>query len=316
MKPQPALWLCLIALCLACLAPAASASKEPARAGEKKKAPAKKAEPALSEEDAAIAEFESQLDFRRGRINLPGGVATLDVPEGFRYLPPEQADKILVEAWGNPPGTKTLGMLFPSDVSPLRAEGWGVVITYKDDGHVDDSDAASIDYDEMLAQMKKDSAEGNREREKEGYEPATLVGWAAPPRYDAASHKLYWARELSFPSAPEHTLNYDIRVLGREGVLSFNAVAGMSKLREIEGHMKEVMGFADFNPGRRYADYKPGTDRAAAYGVGALVAGKLAAKAGFFKLILGALLAGKKFVVLALLGVGALAVRLFRRKQS
>jgi uncharacterized membrane-anchored protein len=80
--------------------------------------------------------------------------------------------------------------------------------------------------------------------------------------------------------------------------------------------MKEVMSFADFRPGQRYADYKPGTDRAAAYGIGALVAGKLAAKAGFFKLILGALLAGKKFVILALVGVGALAARFFRRKSE
>ena len=93
-----------------------------------------------------------------GRVVLPGDIATLDVPESFRYLPPEQADKILVEAWGNPPGTKTLGMLFPSDLSPLSEEGWGVVITYNEDGHVDDSDAGGIDYDELIKRMKEDTA--------------------------------------------------------------------------------------------------------------------------------------------------------------
>jgi uncharacterized membrane-anchored protein len=76
------------------------------------------------------------------------------------------------------------------------------------------------------------------------------------------------------------------------------------------------MSLADFNPGRRYADYKSGTDRTAAYGIGALVAGKLAAKAGLFKLILAALLAGKKFVVLAPAGAAALVARLFRRNQG
>jgi uncharacterized membrane-anchored protein len=304
--------LCLFVLCMAPAVSPASASKKPESKPER--AAAKKAEP--SEEEAAAAEFESQLNFQRGRVELPGGVAALDVPETFRYLPPEQADKILVEAWGNPPGTKTLGMLFPSDVSPLSADGWGVVITYRDDGHVVDGDAAGIDYDAMLKQMKEDSEADNKEREKEGYEPATLVGWAEKPHYEASAHKLYWARELSFPSAPEHTLNYDIRVLGREGVLSFNAVAGMSRLADIEGSMKEVMSFADFRPGRRYADYKSGTDRTAAYGIGALVAGKLAAKAGIFKLLLGALIAGKKFVLLALAGVAAAVARLFRRDKS
>lgn len=313
MKSPLSLCLCLVALCLAVATTPASASKSERK--PEKSAP-KKGQPAPTEEEAAIAEFESQLDFRRGRVELPGGVASLDVPENFRYLSPEQADRILVEAWGNPPGTKTLGMLFPSDVSPLAAGGWGVVITYRDEGHVDDSDAAGIDYDELLRQMKEDSEADNKERAKEGYEPATLVGWAAPPRYDASARKLYWARELSFPSADEHTLNYDIRVLGREGVLSFNAVAGMGQLADIEGRMKEVMSFADFRPGQRYADYKPDTDRTAAYGIGALVAGKLAAKAGFFKLIFAALLAGKKFVLLALAGVAGLAVKLFRRDKA
>ncbi|HJQ33684.1 MAG TPA: DUF2167 domain-containing protein [Pyrinomonadaceae bacterium] len=307
--------LCLLLVCL-CAAPlAASAPKKPAP----KKDAAKKSAPALSEEEeaaAAAAEYESKLDFRRGRVELPGGFAALDVPEGFRYLPAEQADKFLVEAWGNPPGTKTLGMLFPSDTSPLGEDGWGVVITYNDDGHVDDADAAGIDYDALLKEMKQDSAERNKERTAQGYEAATLVGWAAAPRYDSASHKLYWAREISFDGAREHTLNYDIRVLGREGVLSFNAVAGMSKLSEVEGRMKEVMGFSDFSAGRRYADYREGNDRLAAYGIGALVAGNLAAKAGLFKLALGALLAAKKFVALALAGLVGFVAKLFRRKKS
>ena len=313
MKSPVALCLCLVALCLAIVTTPASASK-PERKSEK--SAAKKGEPAPTEEEAAIAEFEAQLDFRRGRVELPGDVASLDVPENFRYLSPEQADRILVEAWGNPPGTKTLGMLFPSDVSPLAADGWGVVITYRDEGHVDDSDAAGIDYDELLKQMKEDAETDNKERAKEGYEPASLVGWATMPHYDAASHKLYWARELSFPSADEHTLNYDIRVLGREGVLSFNAVAGMSQLAEIEGRMKEVMSFADFRAGQRYADYKPNTDRTAAYGIGALVAGKVAAKAGLFKLLFAALVAGKKFVLLVLAGVAGVVAKLFRRNKT
>lgn len=313
MKSPVALCLCLVALCLAIVTTPASASK-PERKSEK--SAAKKGEPAPTEEEAAIAEFEAQLDFRRGRVELPGDVASLDVPENFRYLSPEQADRILVEAWGNPPGTKTLGMLFPSDVSPLAADGWGVVITYRDEGHVDDSDAAGIDYDELLKQMKEDAETDNKERAKEGYEPASLVGWATMPHYDAASHKLYWARELSFPSADEHTLNYDIRVLGREGVLSFNAVAGLSQLAEIEGRMKEVMSFADFRAGQRYADYKPSTDRTAAYGIGALVAGKVAAKAGLFKLLFAALVAGKKFVLLVLAGVAGVVAKLFRRNKT
>src|SRR5437867_3971291 len=78
-------------------------------------------------------EFEAKLTYKRGQIVLKDGLATLNVPDSFRYLDSKQADLILVNAWGNPPGNKTLGMLFPSDISPLSRNGWGVVITYDED---------------------------------------------------------------------------------------------------------------------------------------------------------------------------------------
>ena len=308
--------LLIVCLCLLVFPLPASASKKPGgppKAGSSKR----EKEPSPEEaEAAAMAAFESQLEYKRGRVVLPGDIATLDVPENFRYLSPEHADKILVEAWGNPPGTKTLGMLFPSDVSPLAQEGWGVVITYSEDGHVDDGDANGIDYDEMLKQMKEDTAENNKERVKQGYEPLTLHGWAAAPHYDASAHKLYWARELSVAGAPQHTLNYDVRILGRKGVLSFNAIAPASRLGDIEESMKQVMAFSDFNAGQRYADFDSKTDNLAAYGIGALVAGKVAAKVGLFKLILGAILAAKKLVIVAVVAVGGLIAKLLGRKKD
>lgn len=303
----------LLILCLLVFPAAAAASKKDRAKGAKAKAEQPKTE---DSGEMSAEEFEAKLDYKRGKIVLPNGVATLDVPEEFRYLPPEQSDKILVEAWGNPPGTKTLGMLFPSAVSPLSREGWGVVITYAEEGHVSDSDAKEINYDEMLKQMKESTAEENKEREQQGFEPVTLVGWATPPHYDPASHKLYWAKELKFASNEDHTLNYDIRVLGRKGVLSFNAVAGAGQLGEIESHMKEVLGFAEFNAGQRYSDYTSGTDKLAAYGIGALIVGKVAAKVGLFKLMLGFIIAAKKFVIIGLAAVAAFLRKFFTKKPA
>jgi len=103
-------------------------------------------------------------------------------------------------------------------------------INFPDDGYVSDEDASKIDYKEMLADMQKETREENAQRKEAGYETVDLIGWAVPPRYDAASKKLYWARELAFQGNDGHTLNYDIRVLGRHGYLSLNAIAGMDEL--------------------------------------------------------------------------------------
>jgi uncharacterized membrane-anchored protein len=274
---------------------------------------------ALAAEDAdapsmTAEEFEASLDYKQGTIALPGGRATLDVPPSFRYLGPEDAQRVLVDAWGNPPGAETLGMLFPANVSPLQREGWGVVIDYSDDGHVSDDDASTIDFDELLADMQAGVAERNEERTRQGYEPLTLVGWAEPPHYDQGSHKLYWARHLRFGDAGDSTLNYSIRVLGREGVLVLNAVAGMDQLELVKSRMQDVLGFANFNEGNRYADFDSSTDKAATYGLAALIGGAVAAKTGLLAKLGVLLLAAKKFIVIILVAIGALVTRLFRRK--
>jgi uncharacterized membrane-anchored protein len=233
-------------------------------------------------EKMTAEQFMASLKFQNGKINLPGGIATLDLPPNFRYLDPADANKVLVDAWGNPPGGETLGMIFPADVSPLSPEGWGVVITYQEDGHVKDDDANTINYDDLLKKMKDDTADEDKERVKQGYPSLLLSGWAEPPHYDAAAHKLYWALDLQPSDAKEHTLNYNIRVLGRKGVLVLNAVAGMTQLPSVKGEMENVIGFTDFTPGNRYADFNSSTDKVAEYGIAALVAGAVAAKLGLF----------------------------------
>lgn len=255
--------------------------------------------------------FEASLAFRQGEVTVGDGIATLRVPEGWRYLGPADAEKLLVQGWGNPPGTGALGMLFPAGVSPLADEGWGVVITFDEDGYVEDDDAAGIDYSKLLGEMQEETRGSNPARKEQGSPTVDLVGWAEPPHYDAATHKLFWAENLRFEGSEGNTLNYKVRVLGRRGVLVLNAVSSMGQLADVRRDMQQVIGFTDFNQGHRYADYTPGTDKVAAYGIGALVAGKVAAKAGLFKGLLALLLAGKKFVVIGVLALAAFVRKLF-----
>ena len=259
-----------------------------------------------------VEEFEAQLQYQQGQIVLKDGLAVLNVPAEFRYLNSEQTERVLV-AWGNPPGNETLGMLVPSDLGPLQEDGWGVIITFDEDGYVKDDEAGKINYVELLQQMQKDTKTANAERAKLGYQAVALVGWATPPHYDSASHKLYWAKELKFGDASVYTLNYNIRALGRRGVLVLNAVSSMPQLQMIEGKMQKVLAFVEFNPGHRYTDFNPRLDKVAAYGIGALIAGKVAAKAGLLKMLLAFLVAGKKFAVLLLIGVGVLLKKLYTR---
>jgi uncharacterized membrane-anchored protein len=181
---------------------------------------------------------------------------------------------------------------------------------------VNDSDAGKINYATLLEQMQEASGAANEERKKQGFEPMTIVGWAEPPHYDATAHKLYWAKDLMFGADGEHTLNYNIRILGRRGVLVLNAVAGMPQLEAIRAETATLLPAVDFNEGHRYADYLPGTDKAAAYGIGGLILGSVAAKAGFFKLLWVGILAFKKVLVAAVFALVAFLKRLLGGKSK
>ena len=72
----------------------------------------------------------------------------------------------------------------------------------------------------------------------------------------------------------------------------------------------------NFNPGYRYSDFDPSVDEVAAYGIAALVAGKVASKAGLFAKLGVLLLALKKFWIFIVIAAGALVSRLFKRAKS
>jgi uncharacterized membrane-anchored protein len=260
-------------------------------------------------------QFLDSLHYQDGKITLPGKIATLDLPPGFRYLPPADAQRVLHDAWGNPDGSGTLGMIVPAKGTVLDEKSWAVIVTYDKDGHVKDDDANKINYADLLKDMQKDVEDGNAERKKQGAEAVHLVGWAEAPHYDAAAHKLYWAKELDFEGNQQHTLNYNVRVLGREGVLVLNAVAGVDQLEDIKREMPAVIGFSEFTPGNRYADFNGSTDKVAEYGLAALVAGGVAAKLGFFGKLFALLLAFKKLILIGLATAGGWIYKLVTGRE-
>jgi uncharacterized membrane-anchored protein len=260
---------------------------------------------------AQLKGFIDSLKFRSGDIAVPEAEAKFHLGTQFRYLDKADARRVLEELWGNPPDESILGMVVPT-ATPLDSEkSWAVVVTYSDEGYVSDEDAAKTDYSALLTELKEATREENAARKEAGYEPVELVGWAVPPRYDAASKKLYWAKEIAFQGGEQHTLNYDVRVLGRRGFLSLNAVAGMSELGAVQSGMQQLLPSAEFDAGARYADYDSSSDKAAGYGIAALIGGGIAAKTGLLAKLGALLIAGKKLIIFLFIGLAAFVRKLF-----
>ena len=256
-----------------------------------------------------------ELQYQSGEISLIGGKAKIRLTDDFQFLDSANARKVLVDIWHNPPGAaSTTGMIVPKGINFLHDDSWAVILQWKDEGYVKDGDFDSIDFNKMLNELKESNAESSKQRVKDGYGRLELLGWAAQPHYDRATHKLYYAKNY-VTDGPVQQLNYDIRILGRAGFFEMSILASTPQFAEIEAKAPAVLGMVDFTDGNRYTDYKSG-DKTAAYGIAALIAGGLAAKAGLFKVI--ALFCVKFFKVI-LVGVAALfgsIAKIFGRKKS
>lgn len=257
------------------------------------------------------------LNYKTGEIVLSNNLATVKVPQGFLFLENNDARYILETVWGNVSNPDILGILVPENVNMLNADSWAIVFTYEEDGHIDDGDAADYDYDELLEELKKQTAEGSVERVRLGYQPIELIGWAKSPYYDKSSHKLHWAKEIKFGSDEINTLNYNIRMLGRKGVLVMNVVSGMDNLKTVENNMDAILASTNFNHGNRYEDFDSSIDKVAEYGIGGLIAGGILAKTGLLAKIGIFLLKAWKLIAVGVVGLfAALKNKLFGKKNQ
>lgn len=296
---------------------AAGGERSPATVGDQAAAgQAAVGEPAVG--DPAGQEAQTALWEAGPKTVALGNEVTVELPSGYVYLPPEPAKKLL-EANGSFHNEGVLG-LFASD--DPKQEDWFVIARFDDSGFVKDDE--ELDAEEILSSLKEGVEEMNEERKERGFTALALDGWAEPPRYDKGQHHLVWALIVSDPEGK--SVNLNTRVLGRRGYVSLNLVTDPNTLAGYRHHATALLSATKFDAGARYEDFNESSDKVAEYGLAGLVmagAGLGAAKlvklgllAKFSKVIIAALLAGKKFIVLGAVALFALVKKLLGGSKS
>jgi uncharacterized membrane-anchored protein len=269
--------------------------------------------PEQAKEAARLKAIYDSETRRQGDVHIDAADVTLHLGDRYYFLGPDDAKRVLIEGWNNPPSSVdgVIGLILPAGRSFL--DSWGAVVTYDPAGYVSDKDADTANYDSILNDSRKGEDDVNDQRKKGGFPAIHLVGWAQPPTYDKRSHSEIWARDIQFAGQKIDTLNYDMRILNRRGVLSLNLVSSMDGLDEARTAAADLAHTATFDAGARYEDYKDGQDRKAAYGVAGLVAAGLGvAAAQKLGILAVAALFLKKGIVLIAAAVAALAAK-FRK---
>jgi uncharacterized membrane-anchored protein len=277
-------------------------------------APATAAAPAAAPatpEDAATAFRDAlrKLDWVKGPREMDlFGNSKLKVPEGYVFLNPAETAKFMTLTHNIGGGTQYF--FAPQDLS------WEVTFNFKDDGYVKDDQ--KIDADALLASIKENTVQANQVRRERGWDEMEVTGWQTPPHYDPESHRLEWAVAGRDMKTGQQVVNFNTRLLGRGGVMSAVLMTEPDSMTAATSDFKSTLTGFDYTAGQRYAEYKPG-DKVAEYGLAALVTGGAAAiavKTGLWKVILGGLVAGWKFIVAGVVAAMSAARRFFKRKAA
>jgi len=248
----------------------------------------------------AFATSLKNLPWRNGPMTgFLGGEAQIKVPNGYRFLDRGGTHKLL-ELLQNPTSGSELGVVMPTDGD------WFVVFQFSDVGYVKDDEKNSLDANKMLASIRRGTEQGNEERKQRGWPTMTIIGWAQEPRYDEATHNLEWA--IKGESEHSAVVNYNVRLLGRHGVMEAALVTDPMELESVLPDFKSLLKDFSFTEGNSYAEFRKG-DKVAEYGLAALITGGAAAVA----LKTGLLQKFWKLIVVGVVAVGAAVKKFFRR---
>ena len=227
--------------------------------------------------------------------------AHLALPEGFAFIPQKEA-ATLMRTMGNQTGEGFIGLI----MSDHDDANWMVSVDFNDAGYVKDDDAKNWDAKALLKSLTDGTEAGNEERKEQGIPAIKLTRWIEPPAYDGVAHQLVWSAEVKLRDSPDPdpAINYNTYVLGREGYIEMNLVTSESTIEQDKGVARQLLSKVTFVPGKGYSDFKSSTDKVAAYGLAALVAGVAAKKLGLIALAGAFVLKFAKVIAIAVAASG------------
>jgi uncharacterized membrane-anchored protein len=231
-----------------------------------------------------------------------GSLAEIKIPVNYHFASAEDTKK-LMEYYGNRPTDREMGYVAP------KTDEWFMVFEFSETGYIKDDEKNSLDADKILQGFKDGDKEANKWRREQNLPELEVVGWHKKPAYDPVTNNLEWA--TIYQSAGRKGINYNIRYLGRKGVMEVVIVADEQNLVKTVDSAKKILNTYSFSSGNRYSEFREG-DRIAEYGLAALVGGgalAVAAKSGLLQKFW-------KFIVIAIVAAGAFIKRIFIGRRS
>ncbi len=215
------------------------------------------------------------LKFHSGKLRFSDQSIRMKVPEGHFFIEPDQARFILENIWGNIPDEEVLGMIVRSDFVPSNiSNDYSFVISYAPIGYVSGKQQKEFNHLELLNDLREQLQEANEKRLEQGFNALQVENWVMVPYFDEYKKALYWATEVKVNGSEESLVNYNLRLLGKNGVLKINAVGTMDQLPAIKKVLPFLLSQSEFLEGFRYTDHIDTNSTEEGWQLAELISGK------------------------------------------
>jgi uncharacterized membrane-anchored protein len=238
--------------------------------------------------DQIITEFKRQVDsidqqlrFHTGKLKFTEQNIRITVPPNHYFVDGPQSRYILETLWGNAQDEEVLGMIVRSDFSPNETKGdYSFVVSYAPTGYISTPEKVDFDHHILLNKIQQQIHDNNTRRLEQGLNALQVERWVMVPFFDQYRKALYWATELKVNGSDESLINYNLRILGKDGVIKVNAVGTMDQLDGIKQILPYVLARTEFLEGYCYDDYNAATVVESDWKLEELIAGR--EEEGFF----------------------------------
>lgn len=188
----------------------------------------------------------------------------IDIPAGYVFLDPSVFGPEMLKTGADLVGYKGT-IMSQTDTS------WQVNVRWQDQGYISDSDAPDLNAKLMLQQYVDSTNAANETRKRNGIEPLIVDSWQTEPRYERAQHHLVWG--LNAHDSTGKIVNVITSVLGRRGVVELMLIGDAANIEAQQAAALPAMNAIRFQPGSRYEDFDPSSDKSSGMGLKALVLG-------------------------------------------
>jgi uncharacterized membrane-anchored protein len=202
---------------------------------------------AQSPNQALIDSVENTIHYVTGKIDIGNKVATIDLGKAFKFIPKEDAVRVIESIWANPKRENiTEGLVLPLNDKLLEQKSIVFNIQYYENYRVND-DNDIVYFKEFMEKLKSENTveyydSGEKKSNKLQYKKFLF-----DPIYDKNKKMYVIPKVFRIVNSDNNTINYNYCYVLKNSVLCINAIANQNDKKEMEKYVFNLIKTIQIN---------------------------------------------------------------------